>query len=87
MPSDCPAPDENRNAYEVSMRFRAMVEERILKLEADAFRDELLLPSLQNADHIRRHRRLVEIQRAEAARMRRFLDNARTRIPHPLIAL
>lgn len=87
MASECPTPDQNRNAYEVSMRFRAMVEERIARLEEDALRDEALIPSLENGDHIRRHRRLVDAQRAEAARMRRFLDNARTRLPNPLIAL
>lgn len=87
MSFDCPAPDESQNAYEVSMRFRAMVEERIVKLEEDALRDEALIPFLENSDHARRHRRLVEAQRAEAARMRRFLDNARTRLPNPLIAL
>jgi hypothetical protein len=87
MPFDCPVSNENRNAYEVSMRFRTMVEERIIKLEADALIDEALIPFLDNKDHIRRHTRLVEAQRAEAARMRHFLENARTRLPNPLIAM
>jgi hypothetical protein len=31
--------------------------------------------------------RLVAIQRAEALRMRLFLDHAKTRLPRPLVAL
>jgi hypothetical protein len=42
---------------------------------------------LMDGDHIRRHMRLVAIERAEALRMRLFLDRARTRLPRPLIAL
>jgi hypothetical protein len=30
---------------------------------------------------------LVAVERAEALRMRLFLDRARTRLPHPLIEL
>jgi hypothetical protein len=37
--------------------------------------------------HILRHTRLVAVQRAEALRMRIFLDRARTRLPRPLIEL
>jgi hypothetical protein len=40
-----------------------------------------------DGDHIRRHMRMVAIQRAEALRMRLFLDRAKTRLPRPLIAL
>jgi hypothetical protein len=45
------------------------------------------LPLLTHQDHLRRHKRLVAIQRAEAARMRTFLDRVRIRLPRPLIAL
>jgi hypothetical protein len=38
-------------------------------------------------DHIKRHMRMVAIQRSEALRMRLFLDSARTRLPRPMIAL
>jgi hypothetical protein len=38
-------------------------------------------------DHIRRQLRLVAAQRAEALRMRLFLDRSKTRLPHPMIAL
>jgi hypothetical protein len=86
MSFDCSAPDD-RAGFEISSRFRKLIEERIARLEDDATRDEALLPFLENSDHIRRHRRLIEAQRAEAMRMRRFLDNSRTRFPHPLIAL
>jgi hypothetical protein len=73
--------------YEISPRFRKTVEDRIARLERDAAADELVLADLQNEEHQHRHRRLVAIQRAEALRMRLFLDRARTRLPRPLIAL
>lgn len=73
--------------FEISPRFRQTVEERIVRLERDAEHDELAVAALMDGDHIRRHMRLVAIQRAEALRMRLFLDRARTRLPRPLIAL
>ena len=85
MPFDCPAPEDGRGGFEVSPRFRAMIEERIAGLEEDALRDEAIIPLLDHSDHIRRQKRLVETQRAEAMRMRRFLARAKTRIPDPLI--
>jgi len=42
---------------------------------------------LSDFDHIRRQMRLVAAQRAEALRLRLFLDRAKTRLPRPLIAL
>lgn len=71
----CAAPD----CYEISPRFRTMVEERIARLEQDAQQDEARVEDLDDLDHIRRHMRLVAVQRAEALRMRLFLDRARTR--------
>ncbi len=38
------------------------------------------MAGLESKDHIRRQRRLVAAQRAEALRMRIFLDRARTRV-------
>ena len=73
--------------FEISPRFRQTVEERIVRLERDAEHDEFTVAALMDGDHIRRHMRLVAIQRAEALRMRLFLDRARTRLPRPLIAL
>jgi hypothetical protein len=73
--------------FEISPRFRRTVEERITRLERDAVTDEARVAELTDGDHIRRHMRLVAIQRAEALRMRLFLDRARTRLPRPLIAL
>ena len=73
--------------FEISPRFRRTVEERIARLERDAEHDEALVDVLIDGDHIRRHMRLVAVQRAEALRMRLFLDRARTRLPRPLIAL
>ena len=73
--------------YEISARFRKSLEERIARLERDAVADEMMLATLECEDHIRRHRRLVAVQRAEALRMRLFLDRAQMRLPRPLIAL
>ena len=73
--------------FEISPRFRQTVEDRIARLERDAAFDESQVAVLTDGDHIRRHMRLVAIQRAEALRMRLFLDRASTRLPRPLIAL
>ena len=67
--------------FEISPRFRRTLEERIERLETDAERDEALIAQLGSSDHIRRQRRLVAVERAEALRMRIFLDRARTREP------
>jgi hypothetical protein len=83
MLTNCAAAD----GYEISPRFRAMLEQRIARLEQDAKRDEAAVTSLEDIDHIRRQMRLVAVQRAEALRMRLFLDRATTRLPRPLIAL
>jgi hypothetical protein len=74
-------------SFEISPRFRRTVEERIARLEKDAEFDEAQVAQLMDGDHICRHMRLVAVQRAEALRMRLFLDRARPRLPRPLIAL
>lgn len=74
-------------SYEISPRFQHTVEERIAKLERDAESDEAMVAQLIDGDHIRRQMRLVALQRAEALRMRLFLDRARTRLPRPLIEI
>ncbi|HTJ30401.1 MAG TPA: hypothetical protein VL346_07865 [Acidobacteriaceae bacterium] len=74
-------------SIEISPNFRVRIEERIARLERDAACDEQMLSSLLDPDHIRRHRRLVAVQRSEALRMRLFLDRSRIRLPRPLIAL
>jgi len=76
-----------QDSFEISPRFRQTVEERIVRLERDADYDEAQLSLLDDIDHIRRQMRLVAVERAEALRMRLFLDRARTRLPRPLIAL
>jgi len=73
--------------FEISPRFRQTIEERIARLERDANADEAVVPLLENKDHIRRQMQLIAVQRAEALRMRLFLDRAKTRLPRPLIAL
>lgn len=72
-------------SYEIGPRFRTTIEERIKRLEDDAVRDEALIESLEHVDHIRRQLRLVAAERAEALRMRLFLDRARTRKPQPVV--
>jgi hypothetical protein len=81
------AQSQRCDTYEISPRFRLKLEERIARLERDSAQDELMLAMLQNEDHIRRHRRLVIVQQAEALRMRLFLDRTRTRGQRPMIAL
>jgi len=73
--------------FEISPRFRLSIEERIARLESDADWDEAQVSRLDNIDHIRRQMRLVAAERAEAMRMRVFLDRATTRLPGRLIAL
>jgi ribosome-associated translation inhibitor RaiA len=79
----CPA----HEGFEISPRFRQTIEERIARLERDADHDEAQMDLLNDIDHIRRQMRLVAVQRAEALRMRLFLDRARTRLPLPLIEI
>lgn len=79
--------DEIREQVEISPRFRQTLQERIARLERDAAYDEAQVALLDNPDHIRRQLRLVAVERAEALRMRIFLDRAGTRLPRPLIAL
>jgi uncharacterized coiled-coil protein SlyX len=75
------------DGFEISPRFRRTLEERILRLESDADFDEKQIEKLDDIDHIRRQMHLVAVQRAEALRMRLFLDRAKSRLPRPMIAL
>jgi len=75
------------DGFEISPRFRRSIEERIARLERDADFDEQQLGLIFNDDHLRRQRRLIAAQRAEALRMRIFLDRAATRLAAPLIEL
>jgi hypothetical protein len=72
--------------FEISARFRRSVEARIARLEQDADRDEAQVAELSDGDHIRRHMRLVALQRAEAHRMRTFLRHTTMRLPKQTIA-
>ncbi len=67
------------DTLEISARFRQTIAERITRLERDASADELALPLLTCPDHNRRHRRLIEVQRGEAMRMRAFLERSTIR--------
>jgi hypothetical protein len=81
--TNCAAQD----GFEIGPRFRCSIEERIARLERDAEKDEAQVTALDDIDHIRRQMRLVAAERAEALRLRLFLDRAQTRLPRPLIAL
>jgi hypothetical protein len=70
---------------EISPRFRQSILERIQRLEQDANADEAQVALLSNSDHIRRQMRLVAVQRAEALRMRLFLDRSGIRTPRTII--
>ena len=83
MNAQIPAED----TFHISPRFRQSIEARIARLEQDAATDECNLETLENPDHIRRHLRLVVVQRSEALRMRIFLERALHRVPRPLIGL
>ena len=74
---DCAAND----GFEVSPRFRRTVEERIARLERDAEFDEAQVEMLVDCDHIRRQMRLVAAERAEALRLRLFLDRQNAAAP------
>jgi hypothetical protein len=76
-----------RESLEISARFRRLIEDRIKRLEQDADSDEAALALLRHGDHIRRHMRLIAVQRAEAARMRSFINSSGTRVPPPVITL
>jgi gamma-glutamyltranspeptidase len=73
--------------FEISPRFRQSIQDRIARLDQDAESDEAFVAHIEDIDHVRRQMRLVVVQRAEALRMRLFLDRARPRLPRPLIAL
>jgi hypothetical protein len=75
------------DGFEISARFRRTVESRIERLERDADRDEAQVSTLVDGDHIRRHMRLVAVQRSESLRMQLFLARAKDRLPRPMIAL
>ena len=81
------ADPEYREQIEISPRFRRTIELRIEQLERGAGFDESQLAYLSDPDHHRRQLRLIAVQRAEALRMRLFLDRAGTRLPRPLITL
>ncbi|MGA2249823.1 hypothetical protein [Terracidiphilus sp.] len=72
---------------EISPRFRQTIEERIVRLDEGADYDESQLELIDNPDHIRRQKHLIFVQRAEALRMRIFLDSTRPRLPRSLIVL
>jgi len=70
-----------QDTFEVSARFGQMILARILELELGASRDEKVIPFLLSPDHRRRQQKLVDEQRAEAAKMRAFLSQAKIREP------
>jgi len=71
-------PLELREPIEVSARFRFVLEQSILALEAGAAHDEHALERLDDEDHRRRQRLLVGCQLLHAFRLRELL--ARTTV-------
>lgn len=65
--------------FEISLSFRHTIEARIARLEQDAAADEARVALLIDEDHVRRQLRLVCAERAEAERMRDFLERTKTR--------
>ena len=76
--------ESSQAEFEISPRFRRTIQQRIALLEANAGHDEACIAALESPDHIRRQLRLVAAQRAEALRMRLFLDRAGTRSACPI---
>jgi hypothetical protein len=74
-----------QEGFEMSLGFRKAIHERIAQLENDATGDEAQLDRLNDIDHIRRQMRLVAVQRAEALRLRIFLDRADAGLSRPLV--
>jgi hypothetical protein len=74
-----------QDGFEISPQFRQTIEERVARLDCDADHDEAQLDRLEDIDHVRRQMRLVAVQRAEALRLRLFLDRSRIREPRTLI--
>ena len=68
-----------RDPLQITPRFRAAVEARILQLEADAARDERMAKTLTCPDHRRRQQLLVEKQLDKAFRLREMLALVTTR--------
>jgi hypothetical protein len=66
--------------YEISIRFYCALLEKSLRLEAQARKDEFFAASLEHPGHFQRHRRLIQAQREDAARIRDFLFDTRIRI-------
>jgi hypothetical protein len=74
-----------QEGFEMSLGFRKAIQERIAQLESDATRDEAQLDRLNDIDHVRRQMRLVAVQRAEALRLRIFLDRADAGLSRPFV--
>ena len=70
----------NSEPYEISLRFYLALCAKVLSLEADAEKDELLASSLEHPGHLLRQQSLIQAQRDEAGRLRNFLAETRIRI-------
>jgi hypothetical protein len=66
----------NTEPYTISARFYRALHEDMMRLEADAEKDELFAATLKHPDHLLRHNRLVQAQRERAGLLYRFLSAA-----------
>jgi hypothetical protein len=72
-------PQLNSEPYEISVRFYGALRAKVLRLEADAHKDELVAASLEHPGHLQRQKLLIQAQREDAARLRNFLAGTRIR--------
>lgn len=65
--------------YHISQRLHCAIQSKALVLEIDAVRDEITAGTIENPDHLRRQRLLIQAQRDEAERLRDFLTRTKVR--------
>jgi hypothetical protein len=69
----------NREPYTISAHFYRALHEDMMRLEANADKDQEFAATLEHPDHLRRQNRLVRAQRERAELLYRFLSGARLR--------
>jgi hypothetical protein len=70
----------NHEPYHISPRFYQALQDKAVRLENDALKDEVFASTLDNVGHLERHRRLIQTQRDQARRLRDFLAASQIRV-------